>query len=68
MFWLTYLQVIFCDHWYPCFGFLVMSPLGFKVGSALLVLQRKCNVHSVRCTSGVTQYQPLGGQHCGATD
>ena len=20
----------FCGHWYPCFGFLVMSPLGFK--------------------------------------
>ena len=30
----------FGDHWYPCFGFLVTSPLGFKarLGSALFVL------------------------------
>ena len=34
-FWRTH--VLFWGHWYPCFGFLVMSPLGFKVrvGSAL---------------------------------
>ena len=30
-------------HWYPCFGFLVTSPLGFKarVGSALFALRRR---------------------------
>ena len=34
-FWRTH--VLFWGHWYPCFGFLVTSPLGFKarVGSAL---------------------------------
>ena len=42
-------------HWYPCFGFLVTSPLGFKVrvGSALFAFCRgECNVHSPRSTSG----------------
>ena len=44
-------------HWYPCFGFLVTSPLGFKarVGSALFTFcGGKCNVHSPRFTSGAT--------------
>ena len=33
---------LFWGHWYPCFGFLVMFPLGFKarVGSALFALRR----------------------------
>ena len=33
----THSHVLFWGHWYPCFGFLVTSPLGFKarVGSAL---------------------------------
>ena len=33
-------------HWYPCFGFLVMSPLGFKarVGSALFAIFAEVNV------------------------
>ena len=33
----THTHVLFWGHWYPCFGFLVTSPLGFKVrvGSAL---------------------------------
>ena len=47
----------FWGHWYPCFGFLVMSPLGFKarVGSALFTFCRgKCNVHPLRSTSGAT--------------
>ena len=47
----------FWDHWYPCFEFLVMLPLGFKarVGSALFTYCRgKCNVHSPRSTSGAT--------------
>ena len=35
-------HVLFWGHWYPCFGFLVTSPLGFKarVGSALFILWR----------------------------
>ena len=39
----THLHVLFWDHWYPCFGFLVTSPLGFKarVGSALFALRRR---------------------------
>ena len=44
-------------HWYPCFGFLVMSPLGFKarVGSSLFAFYKgECNVHSLRSTSGAT--------------
>ena len=33
-------------HWYPCFGFLGMSPLGFKarVGSALFAISAEVNV------------------------
>ena len=26
----THSHVLFWEHWYPCFGFLVTSPLGFK--------------------------------------
>ena len=39
----THSHVIFWGHWYPCFGFLVTSPLGFKarVGSALFTLRRR---------------------------
>ena len=56
-FWRTH--VLFWGHWYPCFGFLVMSPLGFKarVGSALFAIffcRGECNVHSPRFTSGAT--------------
>ena len=37
----TFTCPTFGGHWYPCFGFLVMSPLGFKarVGSALFALE-----------------------------
>ena len=48
-------HVLFWGHWYPCFGFLVTSPLGFKarVGSALFAFcVGECNVHSLRSTSG----------------
>ena len=49
----------FGGHWYPCFGFLVTSPLGFKarVGSALFAIFAEANVmyiHSPRFTSGAT--------------
>ena len=39
-FWRTH--VLFWGHWYPCFGLLVTSPLGFKarVCSALFALRR----------------------------
>ena len=46
-------------HWYPCFGLLVTSPLGFKarVGSALFELcggVRDIDLRSLRFTSGAT--------------
>ena len=47
----------FLGHWYPCFGFLVTSPLGFKarVGSALFAFcGGECIVYSPRSTSGAT--------------
>ena len=47
----------FWGHWYPCFGFLVMFPLGFKarVDSTLFAFcEGECNVHSLRSTSGAT--------------
>ena len=47
----------FFSHWYPCFGFLVTSLLGFKarVGSALFAFcGGEYNVHSPRSTSGAT--------------
>ena len=36
-------HVLLWGHWYPCFGFLVMFPLGFRIRvcSALLTLQRQ---------------------------
>ena len=53
---LTDTRVLFSGHWYPCFGFLVTSPLGFKarVGSALFAFcGGECNVDP-RSTSGAT--------------
>ena len=50
-------HVHFWGHWYPCFGFLVTSPLGFKagVGSALFPFcGGECNVHSLISASGAT--------------
>ena len=48
----------FWGHWYPCFGFLVTSLLGFKarVSSALFAFfcVGKCNEDSLRSTSGAT--------------
>ena len=57
-FWRTH--VLFWGHWYPCYGFLVTSPLGFKarVGSALFTFfcGGEYNLHSPRSTT----CQPLG--------
>ena len=50
-------HVLFGGHWYPCFGLLVKSPLGFKarVGSSLFAFYRgKCNVYCLRSTSSAT--------------
>ena len=50
-------HVLFLGPGYPCLGFLVTSPLGFKakVGSALFAFcGGACNVHSPRSTSGAT--------------
>ena len=50
-------HVHFWGHWYPCFGLLLTSPLGFKarVGSALFELcGGVCDICSLRFTSGVT--------------
>ena len=61
----THTHVLFWGHWYPCFGFLVTSPLGFKarVGSVLFAFCRgECNVHSLRSTYS----RPLGSQ-CSAS-
>ena len=41
--------------WYPFFGFQVTSPLGFK---------DRCDVHSLRSTSGATHCRPLDRHHC----
>ena len=59
---------LFSGNWYPCFGFLMTSPLGFKatVGSALSECRGRCNVHSLRSTSGATHCQPLSSRHCGS--
>ena len=48
----------FWGHWYPCFGFLVTSPLGFKarVGSALFAIFAEANVMYI------PQDSPLGGR------
>ena len=32
-------HVLFWGHWYPCFGFLVMSPLGFRVGCLIRIAE-----------------------------
>ena len=56
------------DHWYPCFEFLVTSPLGFKarVDSALFAfLGGECNVYSPRSTSGATHADLLAAGSAG---
>ena len=46
----------FWGHWYPCFGILVTSPLGFKPEWAALfeLCGGMRDIHSLRFTSGVT--------------
>ena len=50
----------FWGHWYPCFGFLVMSPLGFKarVGSALFAIFAEANVMYIPQDSPLVLHLP----------
>ena len=50
----------FWGHWYPCFGFLVMSPLGFKarVGSALFTIFAEANVMYIPQDSPLVLHLP----------
>ena len=65
--WDTFTYLILA-HWYPYSGFLVMSPLSFKAKVDLPYshCRVKCNIHSLKSTSGSTWCQPLDGQHCWA--
>ena len=57
-FWRTH--VLFGGHWYPCFWFLVMSPLGFKarVGSALFTIFAEANVMYIPQESPLVLHLP----------
>ena len=57
-FWWTH--VLFWGHWYPCFGFLVMSPLGFKarVGSALFAIFAEADVMYIPQDSPLVLHLP----------
>ena len=57
-FWRTH--VLFWGHWYPCFGFLVTSPLGFKarVGSALFAIFAEANVMYIPQDSPLVLHLP----------
>ena len=50
----------FGGHWYPCFGFLVTSPLGFKarVGSALFAIFAEANVMYIPQDSPLVLHLP----------
>ena len=50
----------FGGHWYPCFGFLVTSPLGFKarVGSALYAIFAEANVMYIPQDSPLVLHLP----------
>ena len=60
----THSHVLFWGHWYPCFGFLVTSPLVSKPEWVLPYSHcgGECNVHFLRSTSGATRCRPLDGQ------
>ena len=51
-------------HWYPCFGFLVTSPLGFKarVGSALFAIFVEANVMYIPQDSPLVLHLPTSWQ------
>ena len=58
-------HVHFWGHWYPCFGLLVMSPLGFKarVGSLIRTWQRCTWYTFLETHLWCNTYQPLSDQH-----
>ena len=62
-FWQT--RVLFWGHWYPCFGFLV-SLLWISMPKRVLPYSLfcggKCNIHSMRSTSGATGANLLAAQ------
>ena len=61
-FWRTH--VLFWGHWYPCFGFLVTSPLGFKARVGCLIRIAEANVMYVpEIHLWCYTCQPLGGRH-----
>ena len=41
---LTDTRVLFWGHWYPCFGFLVTSPLGFKAKVGCVIHFAEVNI------------------------
>ena len=45
----------FRGHWYPCFGFLATSPLGFLIWIA----EAKCDIWSLRSTTSAMHCHPL---------
>ena len=55
------------DHWYPCFGLLVTSPLGFeaKVGSLICTWQRHMRCRFPEIHPWFDTCQLLDGQHGG---
>ena len=59
-------HVLFWGHWYPCFGFLVTSPLGFKarVGSVLFAFAEVNVMYVPEIYLWCYTCQPLDGQHC----
>ena len=61
-FWQTH--VLFWGHWYPCFGFLVTSPLSFKarVGSALFAIFAEANVMYIPQDSPLVLHLPISWQ------
>ena len=54
----------FWGHWYPCFGFLVTFPLGFKarVGSALFAIFAEANVMYIPQDSPLVLHLPTSWQ------
>ena len=61
-FWRTH--VLFWGHWYPCFGFLVKSSLGFKarVGSVLFAIFAEANVMYIPQDSPLVLHLPTSWQ------
>ena len=62
-------RVLFGGHWYPCFGFLVTSPLGFKARVGCLIRIAEANVMYVPRDPPLvlhllTSWRPARSQSC----